>query len=765
MDTYRGKRMLRKPIRTLLAAALSAALLITGAFAVGGGTGEAVYTNGTELTDGLTYENDISYTTAGRRVETFTLENTEGSSVHPIVLACDTIYGGLTMPQMISYAESLGYNVVGAVNADFGYWDTRIPCGMVVEDGVYKSSPEGNNAIAFSDGSAFTSFMPEVNITLNNTTAGNSVSLTHYNKSRADDGLYLYSEYFSTVSTRTSTEGWFVRMKVLDGQMTLEGEMTLEVTELIDGDYDAVEIGEDNIILTAAEASDMYAEFEKFSVGDRIILTTACSDESLASAQWVSGCGNIIVSEGAIFHSEWWDSAIKDVNPRTAIGIKADGSIVYYVMDGRTTASRGATLSELAQDMMSMGCVYAVNMDGGGSSAMSMLMPGNTGCAVLNSPSDGYLRAVCSYILFVTDEIPTGAAENLFIAQDGEFILCGSSAGLSYLATDNTLQTVGTPADTTVSSSLGTVMDGVYTAGNIAGADTISLSSESTGASGTGSLHVIKAADDLEVLNSETGRTMANAILEQDEELSLSVTARYLMRDVIMDASAVTYTVSGNVGTITEDGVFTASGDPGAEGKITIAAAGVTAEVGVKLTFEFSDMKDHWAADYVKELYEAGIVNGTTDTTYSPEAGMKRCDFVLMLYRAAGEPEIAGAVTFSDVTEDAYYAEAVAWAEENGIAKGDGTGAFDPAGTLTREQGFTFLYRSLNLLGVSFTDGDTSQLTAFTDAGEVSDWAVTPAATLVKLGIVQGSAGNIAPLGTLTRAQMAKILCVTLYRT
>ena len=44
------------------------------------------------------------------------------------------------------YAEGLGYNVVGAINADFGYWETRIPCGMVVEDGVYKSSPEGNSA-------------------------------------------------------------------------------------------------------------------------------------------------------------------------------------------------------------------------------------------------------------------------------------------------------------------------------------------------------------------------------------------------------------------------------------------------------------------------------------------------------------------------------------------------------------------------------------------------------------------------------------------
>jgi hypothetical protein len=258
---------------------------------------------------------------------------------------------------------------------------------------------------------------------------------------------------------------------------------------------------------------------------------------------------------------------------------------------------------------------------------------------------------------------------------------------------------------------------------------------------------------------------VANAVLEKDEKLALAVTARYLMRDVIMDASAVTYTVSGDVGTVTQGGVFTASGNPGAEGTITVAAAGLTAKVNVKLAFEFSDMTEHWAAEYVKELYETGIVNGTTATSYSPEAGMKRCDFVLMLYRAAGEPEITGAGMFTDVPEDAYYAKAVAWAEANGIAKGVGTGAFDPAGTLTREQGFTFLYRALGILDISYTDGGETQLEGFSDADRISDWAVTPTSTLVKLGIVQGLNGSIDPSGTLTRAQMAKILCVTLYRT
>ena len=129
--------------KRLLCLILACLLLTTCAFAYGAGTGEAVYTNRWSLANGFTYENAFSYNSSGSRNETFLVENRPGSTVYPIVLACDTIYGGMTITQMISYAEGLGYNVVGAINADFGYWETRIPCGMVVEDGVYKSSPRG----------------------------------------------------------------------------------------------------------------------------------------------------------------------------------------------------------------------------------------------------------------------------------------------------------------------------------------------------------------------------------------------------------------------------------------------------------------------------------------------------------------------------------------------------------------------------------------------------------------------------------------------
>jgi hypothetical protein len=81
--------------------------------------------------------------------------------------------------------------------------------------------------------------------------------------------------------------------------------------------------------------------------------------------------------------------------PRTAIGNTADNKLVLFVCDGRQTISDGATLLELAQIMKGIGCINALNLDGGGSSAII------AGGSLLNKPSDGTERAVPSVVAFV----------------------------------------------------------------------------------------------------------------------------------------------------------------------------------------------------------------------------------------------------------------------------------------------------------------------------------------------------------------------------
>ena len=740
--------------KRLLSLLLAAAVLVTPALAYGDGTGEAVYINTTELADGFTYTNAVSYDDDGR-AESFTLETERGSSVYPIVMACDTIYGGFTVTEMIAYAESLGYNVVGAVNADFGE-SNGVPTGMVVENGVYKSSPEGNSAIAFSDGRAFVSEKPEVELTFTNDENGYEYTTEHLNKSRTDYGAYVFSEYFSTVSTRTSGDGWFVRFEVLGGdELTLGGEVELIVTE-INTDGGSVSIGGDNLILTASDAAALGMVAESFEVGDRVTLEISCSDSRLEDADWVSGCGNILALDGEIYDQGRWNSEVTDANPRTAIGIKSDGTVVYHVLDGRSSLSVGATLEELAQDMLSMGCVDVVNLDGGGSSVMSLRVPGIDGFTVVNDPSDGRLRSVSSYILFVTDSDPNGSAGRLFLAEDGDYVLAGSSVDITVVATDRALHTVAAPESVSARAQRGTVEGGVYTAPESAGTDSISLSGG--GVSGSGTLHVIDRVDSLTVTDAATGNTVSQLMLENSESVDLDVAAKYLMRDVSLSDEAVEYTLTGDIGTITPDGVFTASLSGAAAGTISVSCGGITQEISVRVAFEFTDMRGHWASEFVKELYEAGIVTGVTDTEFGPSLSMKRGDFVLMLYRAAGQPAVSGSAGFEDVAADAYYADAVAWAVANGITEGKGEGTFAPDDTLTRQEGFTFLYRALDVLGADFVEGDTALLDSFADGASVAEWARSATATLITNGVVEGSESGLNPTGSLTRAEMAKML-------
>ena len=93
--------------------------------------------------------------------------------------------------------------------------------------------------------------------------------------------------------------------------------------------------------------------------------------------------------------------------------------------------------------------------------------------------------------------------------------------------------------------------------------------------------------------------------------------------------------------------------------------------------------------------YENGIVKGTTDTTFAPNATVTRAQFVTFLWRYEDCPSSSIANPFSDVCESSVYAPAILWAAENGVTVGTGNGTFVPNGACTRAHVVTFLYRAL----------------------------------------------------------------------
>ena len=190
------------------------------------------------------------------------------------------------------------------------------------------------------------------------------------------------------------------------------------------------------------------------------------------------------------------------------------------------------------------------------------------------------------------------------------------------------------------------------------------------------------------------------------------------------------------------------------DGTEEILKDSVPTEDGIQLTVDgnatvkivdnskgFIDIRDHWAEDEIDFVSARGLVNGMSATIYAPNnsttraqlwtilarqndadlnggntwfedaqnwakakgisdganpnAAINRAQMVTMLWRAMGQPAVGGTASFTDVSADSYYAQAVAWAVENGITTGVGGGKFDPTGTCTRAQIAAFLARSM----------------------------------------------------------------------
>ena len=151
--------------RRAAAFALAFLLVLPNAYAA---AGEQKLQTSTQIAQGLTYRNTVTVND-GSRVESFSFELSPDSPVRPILWqGSETIYTSATINWAVSTAQAAGYHVVGGVNTDFFNMSNGVPEGVVVEDGVYKSSAEGTNALAFTGNRAVLLEAPEVVMTVHN---------------------------------------------------------------------------------------------------------------------------------------------------------------------------------------------------------------------------------------------------------------------------------------------------------------------------------------------------------------------------------------------------------------------------------------------------------------------------------------------------------------------------------------------------------------------------------------------------------------------
>lgn len=166
----------------------------------------------------------------------------------------------------------------------------------------------------------------------------------------------------------------------------------------------------------------------------------------------------------------------------------------------------------------------------------------------------------------------------------------------------------------------------------------------------------------------------------------------------------------------------------------------------------FTDVKDtDWFASNVQYVYDNGLMNGTTTTTFEPESNLTRAQTAMVLWRIAGQPAPTAKAPFTDLV-DAWYRDAIAWAAEQKVVNGRGDGTFDPAGFITREELVTMIWR---YAGEAASEQDLSN---WPDADKVYDYAAGAMKWAVETGVINGKDGKLAPKDNATRAQFAAII-------
>ena len=183
-------------------------------------------------------------------------------------------------------------------------------------------------------------------------------------------------------------------------------------------------------------------------------------------------------------------------------------------------------------------------------------------------------------------------------------------------------------------------------------------------------------------------------------------------------------------------------------GKVTVSATFAPEKTAADY---FADVPaNSYYADAVLWAAKNGITGGIGNGLFGPNQPCTRAQIVTFLWRAAGSPEPKAMSSFADVSTDAYYAKAVAWAVENGITTGTGDGKFSPDATCTRAQSVTFLFRAIGKL----VDSKAEFSDVLTDS-----YYANAVAWAVENGVTNGIGdGLFGPDNSCTRAQIVTFL-------
>lgn len=733
--------------------------------------------------------------------------HTGGTQVRPVVVYGSSVCDRLTSSAAAQYYEQNGYRVVGAINGDFYDTSTGFPLGLLVSRGTLLSGSANYYAVGFrSDGSVVMG-APRLSITAQS--AAGQLALAAVNKPRVEQGgaTLLTYYYRNDHATGISTAGVNVLCTITGGKAAIGGELVLQVAEVTEDKLSRT-LEPNQVLLTAAltgqEAS--LAFLRALTPGETVTVSFTASDERWNEVTEAVGGYYLLVDNGVAQTGFEAGGA-----PRTAVGLKANGDLILYTIDGRQNGhSMGASLEVVAQRLVELGCVTALGMDGGGSTTAVAALPDSGSAKLLNSPSDKSQRKVTNHILLLAPGESTGVPGGVYLTADAPAVMTGHTVELAANLTDTNYFPMR--GSVQLDASGGTVAGTTFTAPEESGPVTITASAG--GFSAQREVLVVDGPDQLSIQRGGSAITSLTLTLTPGATVELGISASYNHLPLEIFSTEVEWSVDPELGSIDENGVLTVGLNEG-KGTITASRGGVTARVAltVEADLPFVDLEGHWGAPYIANLFYRGVFAGVTvdgELYAYPDNGVTRAEFSVLLarYLELDTSEYANVqIPFTDLTGvESWAGGAIRAMYTLGIVNGVDATHFAPQGGITRAQAVTMLGRALAIAegsgtevpdpsgvpgepelpdesvspdvpdGVGEMDGadmpgvppepvdpgqpeeQEADLSQFTDVDQVPPYAYEHFQTLVGLGAVEGTDGQLRPDEVMTRAAVCKML-------
>lgn len=554
-------------LKRAVALAVAAVMAFPGIVYAKGNT--RIFENGQEIGPGTYYRN-VNYITPNGKF----MVNMMECNLDAEFVKVEVGDGGSTIVNKpVSYQamqnSSNGRRVIGAVNGDFFDMTTikGLTYGTSIINGEIRTAVKTCTVLGITGSGDC--FIDTLNMEGSVVYKDNKIAIDSVNRLRWGDQVVLYTPSFgkTTVNTVNGTD------IVLRGvQLPLEANKDYTGTiERIVPDSKVTEIPSDGVVISLNGKA--LKQFIGAGAGTELSFSISLDKEDLEFA--VSGAPRLLVNgEPAPEMAERKDALNR--NPRTAVGIR-DNKLYMVTVDGRQPGySDGMNLYELAELLLSHGVKDAINLDGGGSTTMVARKQGEVSAKVVNNPSDGRERYVGNTIQLVSTA-PLSEPAVLRFRDSSVKVFRNSTFKPNFYVMDKYYNVLTVDASRVRYGADGTTAkiaeDGTYITGSKAGQSYVEVVYGE--AKARMNVEIVDKVNSLVVTNDfvhlDPGETVPMQVRAYDEKGS----------PIIVNSSAVKWSVEGGIGKVDEKGIFTA-GEKNGQGKIIASIGDLKAEVGAR---------------------------------------------------------------------------------------------------------------------------------------------------------------------------------------